>query len=1149
MCRSALRSSLALVLVGLTGACASNTPPAFTRVSASPQVVARGGLVQIAAPATDKNGDALKYAWTVSDGWTLVSGGDGAAVVKAPDTPDTQGVVKVTVDDGHKGTATASIAVATSKDHAPALSGVTATPDTVAPGATIALSAAATDADGDAVTYAWTAPPGWTLADGDKADATLTAPATYGTAGLVLLTVDDGQGGAVSGSVLVRTTADQAPVITALDATPNPVLPGGTVALSAAATSPTGNTVSYSWSLSGTGWTLTGADTASATLTAPAAYADSVIATVTADDGAGGTSTASVVVSTTADRAPVISTVTASPTPAVRGMLVALAAAAQDPDGDAFTYAWSFASTPTGSAATLSDPTAASPTFTPDVHGTYVVRLVATDTDGAASAPFDTRVVPANGTPTAVIAGNPPLAAVQNTDLTLDGSGSSTPAGDALTWQWAVSAKPAGSTATVTPVGDGATATFHADTAGTYTVALDVTDPWNDTGHTTTTVTVAGAAQLAIASGNNQSGEVYTDLAQPMVVQARTVDGAPVPGLRIDWSPAGGTLGNPSSGATDANGEARMVLRTSRIAGAGTLLAQVHGEPSLTATFDFTAEPGAPVSLNVSAPVGNADTGTTVSVRPVDEYGNPTNASALANGLAFRLDASGSATFATTATSGSLLAGGGTNQIDGQLVGGTFDIALTDWVAEGLTVTIGQSPGTTRVLGYTGWRVLLDDNAELSLMMWATDHADAPGFKVENGAAVAHGGSRSLGLDLAPSDTALAGDSVVSDWFAAPPTSLMKLAWWQDVAVASGTDATRGCTAQPDLYVVARSCNGYRCSSHPLAPRAGYPVTDACSGQPGFGTTSGWERREVDITDALAAGFHNLQFDMSNDPNAATPAAASHWWLDDLRVSYLAAGTTDTVIRPGAATTVAWTAGTYDTSGDVNLGACLSGFPQIAVTADIVDAYGNRTQDSQLAFGLGWGGSATADRAYLGSVVSLGATNAVMRFERGRASLILDDTTAESMTLTLTDPQGSGLTLGPDATAAFAPWACHYDGVGGGWSDTVPTYTFDATEATRACETRYGAGACTANAHFAFQQSPPQTCGSFYFRWTWADVSETDVCSLYSYARIAGHVDEGFWLPYGFAGTYYCVNHCGWGVPGGGFSLRPGSGPNRFAWY
>jgi hypothetical protein len=48
-------------------------------------------------------------------------------------------------------------------------------------------------------------------------------------------------------------------------------------------------------------------------------------------------------------------------------------------DGNALTYQWSFVSVPTGSTATLSNPTAINPTFVADKKGNYVVQLIVND--------------------------------------------------------------------------------------------------------------------------------------------------------------------------------------------------------------------------------------------------------------------------------------------------------------------------------------------------------------------------------------------------------------------------------------------------------------------------------------------------------------------------------------------------------------------------------------------------------------------------------------------------------------------------------------------------------------------------------------------------------------------------------------------------
>ena len=55
------------------------------------------------------------------------------------------------------------------------------------------------------------------------------------------------------------------------------------------------------------------------------------------------------------------------------------ASASTDADADLMTFRWAILARPAGSNAALSDPTAAQPTFTADVGGTYLVQLIAND--------------------------------------------------------------------------------------------------------------------------------------------------------------------------------------------------------------------------------------------------------------------------------------------------------------------------------------------------------------------------------------------------------------------------------------------------------------------------------------------------------------------------------------------------------------------------------------------------------------------------------------------------------------------------------------------------------------------------------------------------------------------------------------------------
>jgi hypothetical protein len=69
-----------------------------------------------------------------------------------------------------------------------------------------------------------------------------------------------------------------------------------------------------------------------------------------------------------------------------------------DPSGGDLTYAWSFVSTPAGSAAGWSsDPNYRDTTFKPDLVGDYVVQLTVTNAEGYASRPCEVLVIAAAG--------------------------------------------------------------------------------------------------------------------------------------------------------------------------------------------------------------------------------------------------------------------------------------------------------------------------------------------------------------------------------------------------------------------------------------------------------------------------------------------------------------------------------------------------------------------------------------------------------------------------------------------------------------------------------------------------------------------------------------------------------------------------------
>ena len=144
-----------------------------------------------------------------------------------------------------------------------------------------------------------------------------------------------------------------------------------------------------------------------------------------------------------------------------------------DPEAAALSYNWTIDALPVGSAAALSDPAIASPTFTADMAGTYSFQLIVND-GGLDSAPDFVQVTAVNMPPLAYA--GPDQAVTAGDLVNLDGSASSDPDSypAALSFSWTLSA-PAGSAATLATA-TAATASFTADIAGTYTAQLQVSD-------------------------------------------------------------------------------------------------------------------------------------------------------------------------------------------------------------------------------------------------------------------------------------------------------------------------------------------------------------------------------------------------------------------------------------------------------------------------------------------------------------------------------------------------------------------------------------------------------------------------------------------------------------------------------------------------
>ena len=170
----------------------------------------------------------------------------------------------------------------------PVISSIVANPTTISTGAVSAITCTASDADGDNLTYTWSAASG--TISGTGATINWTAPASS-SAYVINVTVSDGQGGSVQSSVNVTVTkSNNPPIITSIVANPTTISTGAVSAITCTASDLDSDTLTYTWSaasgtISGTGSQIN--------WTAPASSSTYII-NITVSDGHGGSAQSSV---------------------------------------------------------------------------------------------------------------------------------------------------------------------------------------------------------------------------------------------------------------------------------------------------------------------------------------------------------------------------------------------------------------------------------------------------------------------------------------------------------------------------------------------------------------------------------------------------------------------------------------------------------------------------------------------------------------------------------------------------------------------------------------------------------------------------------------------------------------------------------------
>jgi chitinase len=254
-------------------------------------------------------------------------------------------------------------------------------------GQAVILQATASDPDGDAVQVAWFLTPPYdsrarlAITIGPETGFVPDVPGTYFAA----VAAYDGNLESDPALVMITVGDDALPTTVVAYAGPDQVAPlGGPVQLDGTGSAdPDGYPLDFAWE-----WVSRPDGSAAAlddaTRAKPSFMPDregAYVLQVTVTALAGGTES---------DEVKIV-VVNAPPTAAPGGDrdvsvgdAVALDAGAVDPDGEVISYAWTLASKPAGSAASLAGADTATPELVPDVAGWYVIALVVSDAGGTA---------------------------------------------------------------------------------------------------------------------------------------------------------------------------------------------------------------------------------------------------------------------------------------------------------------------------------------------------------------------------------------------------------------------------------------------------------------------------------------------------------------------------------------------------------------------------------------------------------------------------------------------------------------------------------------------------------------------------------------------------------------------------------------------
>lgn len=446
------------------------------------QTVTIGAIVQLdGSTSTDDDGDPLCFRWSFAPplpAGSTASLPAGCTSQALPtfmaDRPGTY-EVQLEVFDGVDWSLADTVRISTVNSCPTADAGLN---QTVHVGSTIQLDgSASSDTDGDALCYEWTfvSLPAGSAATLPTGCTTQGAPAfiadQVGTF-IIQLTVHDGQCTSTTAQVSIS-TENTPPVAKA--GPDQEVDVGQVVQLDGSASFDVdGDRLCHHWSFTSrpVGSTATLPETCEVRPSFIADQPGTYLVQLLVDDGHADSEPDTVIITILPNNVRPVASAGTDQNGTVDATITLDGQGSSDADGDLLVYQWWFSSKPATSSAVLEESTTARPTFMIDVAGTYTLKLVVND--GTVNSEIATVNVSTLNSPPVADAGRD-LSYPSGATVTLDGSGSTDVDGDLLTYEWALTTVPSGSTAMIADA-QAVRPTFVLDLPGTYVAQLIVHD-------------------------------------------------------------------------------------------------------------------------------------------------------------------------------------------------------------------------------------------------------------------------------------------------------------------------------------------------------------------------------------------------------------------------------------------------------------------------------------------------------------------------------------------------------------------------------------------------------------------------------------------------------------------------------------------------